>query len=365
MKSKIILWILIFWVLSFGVSFAYAPFKSGWTCNFPKSEDPDGFWKKECENEMSFSKFTETTGTRTMSTTCCWYEEHYPEYMIRQAYIDAQWWAEKLIQENKFDEVILQANEEIKKMSASMWQLHDLLLKLSIQVYDESHDKQSTYKTLSEIFKICTERQKNIKVRAVCGEFYYDLIWTNPKLSKITFDDVNSVLKKENKIIKRWHQYSDQNEIFEPINYPYSSVRNMYMIWDYAFGLWDAFNYFNDHWIDTFGILVMKAGDTHRQKFADISLPTDSESSHELRLWFNNHKLSLYIPIREQNTAEEKRLTSQYELQNDWSWKLVWCLSEAYKNNNPYEWITQKKISLTKCQNLSNHVIGVETVLWN
>ena len=246
-----------------------------------------------------------------------------------------------------------------------MRQLHDLLLKLSIQVYNESHDKQSTYKTLSEIFKICTERQKNMKVRSVCGEFYYDLIWTNPKLSKITLNDIMNLLKSKDKMVKRWYQYSDQNEIFEPINYPYSSVRNMYMIWDYAFGLRDAFNYFNDHWIDTFWILVMKAGDTHRQKFADISLPTDSESSHELRLWFNNHKLSLYIPIREQNTATEKRLTSQYELQNDWSWKLVWCFNETYKNNNPYEWITQKKISLTKCQNLSNHVIGVEIVLWN
>lgn len=344
--------------MNLGISFAYAPFKSEWTCDFLKSEDPDGFWKKECENEMSFAKFTETTGTRTMSTTCCWYEEHSPEFNIRQEYINNNWWAEKLIKENKFDEIISQANEEITKISKSMEQIHDLLMDVIIKIYDKSNDKQKTVTTLSNVFKTCLEKQKNIKVRAICGEFYYDLIWTSPKISNITFNDILNLLKSKNQIVKRWHQYSDQNEIFEPISNPYSSVRNMYMIWDYAFGLRDSHNNIGN--IDELWILVMKAWDTHRQKFAKITINQRIELSDELRLWLNNHKLSLYIPIREQNTATEKRLTSQYELQNDWSWKLVWCFNETYKNNNPYEWITQKKIGLTKCQNLQNHI---ETVL--
>lgn len=364
MKNKIILWLLIFWILSFGISFAYAPFKSGWTCDFPKSEDPDSFWKRECENEMSFAKFTETTGTRTMSTTCCWYEEHTPETNIMQEFIDNNWWAEKLIKENKFDETISQANEEITKISKNLWQIHDLLMDVIIQIYNKSNDKQKTLRLFSNVFWTCAQKQNNIKVRAVCKELYLDYVWISPKLSKISINDIINLLKSAKQITKRWYQYSDFFEIYSPINHPYSVPNQMYMIWDYAFWLRSAYNTKSDT-IDYNGILIMKAWDTHWQEFAKIFLTENSIAlSEEFRLWIKNYKLNLYIPIREPNTKENNRLTSQYELQNDWSWKLVWCLNETYKNNNPYEWITQKKINITKCQNLS-HVIGVETVLWN
>ncbi|MBO4516355.1 hypothetical protein J5751_02765 [bacterium] len=140
---------------------------------------------------MSFAKFTEITGTREMSTTCCGYIDH---------------------------------TTNIKNTE----QIHDLLLKLSAQIYSESRNKQKTLNTLSNIFGTCSKKQKNTKVRAVCDEFYYDLIGINPVISKITFDDVIKSLKT-NKFIKRGIQYSDLVENYTPINYHYASIRSMYM----------------------------------------------------------------------------------------------------------------------------------------
>jgi len=357
MIKKLLFWILIFWLISFWISCAYAPFKADWTCDINKQDDTDGFWKEQCENEMSFAKFTEVTGTREMSTTCCWYLEHSPETNIRQEKIDEAWWAEKLIQENKFDEIIQQANEEIGKLSKSINQLHDLLLKLSSQVYTKSNDKAKTLKSLSHIFKVCTKKQKNIKVRAVCGEFYYDLIWTNPIISKITFDDVIKSLKT-NKFIKRGVQYSDLVENYTPINYHYASIRSMYMAGDYALGLMDASNYFDnnpDNWATWKRIMVLKAGDTHRQDFAEINW--NINFMDESYLYYNKNNLYLVISkeLRDNVYKKEWVLKWEYRLNNDKTRDFVDC----YLEKDDGKW----NISKTKDSRCSSEIWAMVTTV--
>jgi hypothetical protein len=73
MKKLIVFFSFIFliWLTS-----AYAPRKIGlkWDCSIDDEE-----MKTACEIEKQFFKFTETTWTRVMSTTCCSFEEHYPQ----------------------------------------------------------------------------------------------------------------------------------------------------------------------------------------------------------------------------------------------------------------------------------------------
>ena len=67
------------------MSSAYFPYKSEWSCS--KIEGKEA--REMCENEMSFAKFTETTGTREMSTTCCSYLDHDPKFNLRREQVTA------------------------------------------------------------------------------------------------------------------------------------------------------------------------------------------------------------------------------------------------------------------------------------
>lgn len=153
------------------MSSAYFPYKSEWKCS--KIEDKEA--REMCENEMSFAKFTETTGTREMSTTCCSYLDHDPNFNLRREQVTAF---------GGLDKWTAEASEEIKNkpdqdralISGSVQQLTDLILKLSAQIYEQSLNKIQTTKMLSSLFKTCSENNKNLEARIVCKYFLYDLI---------------------------------------------------------------------------------------------------------------------------------------------------------------------------------------------
>lgn len=336
MKKKLLFWALIFLLLSLWISSAYAPFKADRTCDINEQEDPDGFWKEQCENEMSFAKFTEVTGTREMSTTCCSYIDHTPGMNFVQEKIKRAWWVEKLQQENRLDKIRQQAINELESMSEDFDKIRNLLFILSTQTYNNTEDKLTATQRLSNLFKSCTKLQRNIKVSAVCGEFYYDLIWTNPKISKITFDDVLKALQS-NKFTKRGIQYSDLVENYTPINYHYAGIRSMYMAGDYALGLMDGYNYFDkdpDNWATWKRIMVLKAWDTHRQDFAEINW--NINFMDESYLYYNKSNLYLVISkeLRDNVYKKEWVLKWEYRLNNDKTRDFVDC----YLEKNDGKW---------------------------
>ena len=327
MIKKAFFWIIIFWLISLWISCAYAPFKADRTCDINEQEDPDGFWKEQCENEMSFEKFTEVTGTREMSTTCCGYIDHTPGMNFVQEKIKRAWWVEKLQQENRLDEIRQQTINELESMSEDFEKIRNLLFIFSTQIYNKSEDKLTATKRLSNLFKSCTKWGRNIKFKAVCWELYYDFIWTNPKISEITFDEILETLKW-NKFIKRGIQYSDLVENYTPIIYRWWSINSMYMAGDYALGLMDGHEYFNSKEISWMRIMVLKAGDTHRQDFAKINWNIDY--LRESYLYYNKNNLYLVIwkELRDNVYKKEWVLKWEYRLNNDKTRDFVDCYLE-------------------------------------
>lgn len=318
-------WVLFSFILFAWVTSAYFPWKSERTCD----DNTDVELKDACEIEKSFLKFTETTGTREMSTTCCSYLEHDPQFYYymnnkRNAWNTESWDVQKL---------------------------DDLVLNLTSKIYKTSKNKLSTLNILSSLFKSCSENWKTDKIKAVCQHFSYDFIWRNPVLSQITFEDIKSSLKTEKTLLKRTAQFSDLDENYFPVNDHYAGVLSEYMLWDYAFWIIQTYDYFkklvtDDRINRITKLYVLKAWDTHWQDFADVWIIYSIEW---LRLWFENHKISLYVP----NTVEDfstKRLTSQYELQDNGNWNLVWCYEEDYNDNSAYDLKSSKKLKISDCE---------------
>jgi hypothetical protein len=95
-------------------------------------------------------------------------------------------------------------------------------------------------------------------------------------------------------------EYSDLNEIYPLIDYPYMTIRSEYGIGEYLFGIADAYKPQGASTAQSFdGIVVLKAGDTHWQKFATITdpqNPTHGESTFYSRaLTLDNGTLRLLI----------------------------------------------------------------------
>ena len=111
MKKLIVFFSFIFliWLTS-----AYAPRKIGLKRNCSNIDDEE--MKTACEIEKQFLKFTETTGTRVMSSTCCSFEGHYPQVYYYLHDMKKTWEVESW---------------EVSKLS-------DLVLKLSSQIYAQS-----------------------------------------------------------------------------------------------------------------------------------------------------------------------------------------------------------------------------------
>lgn len=78
----------------------------------------------------------------------------------------------------------------------------------------------------------------------------------------------------------------------------------------------DSYDYFDkDSDTDFFKLLILKAGDTHWQDFADIKV--NANFIDELALTFENHKLGLTIPVLKNKEKENERLTAQFQMQRD------------------------------------------------
>lgn len=78
----------------------------------------------------------------------------------------------------------------------------------------------------------------------------------------------------------------------------------------------DSYNYFdNDSDTDFFKILVLKAGDSHWQDFANIK--ANISLIGESTLSFEKHTLNLFIPVVNNKEKENERLTAQFQMQRD------------------------------------------------
>ena len=357
MKKSWILWIIISLFLFCWVSSAYFPYKSEWNCS--KIEDKEA--REMCENEMSFAKFTETTGTREMSTTCCSYLDHDPKFNLRREQVTAFGGLDKRTNEAS-EEIKNKPDQDRALISGSVQQLTDLILKLSTQIYEEASNKIQATKMLSSLFKGCSENNKNLEARIVCKYFAYDLIWKEPKITPISLSDITPAFKKEKNLIQRSVQFSDLNEHYTPINYHYASIRTMYHLGDFAFWLMDSYNYFdNDSDTDFFKLLVLKAGDSHWQDFANIK--ANISLIGESTLSFEKHTLNLFIPVVNNKEKENERLTAQFQMQRDWVRKLVGCFEEKFNGTQAAteDLISRKKAPLKSCE-----VLGIEvtTTLW-
>ncbi|RKW24621.1 hypothetical protein D8B45_01985 [Candidatus Gracilibacteria bacterium] len=356
MKRSGILGIIVSLFLICGVSSAYFPYKSEWNCS--KIEDKEA--REMCENEMSFAKFTETTGTREMSTTCCSYLDHDPKFNLRREQVTAFGGLDKRTNEAS-EEIKNKPDQDRALISGSVQQLTDLILKLSTQIYEEASNKIQATKMLSSLFKTCSENNKNLEARIVCKYFAYDLIGKEPKITPISLSDITPAFKKEKNLIQRSVQFSDLNEHYTPINYHYASIRTMYHLGDFAFGLMDSYNYFdNDSDTDFFKLLVLKAGDSHWQDFANIK--ANISLIGESTLSFEKHTLNLFIPVVNNKEKENERLTAQFQMQRDGVRKLVGCFEEKFNaiQASSEDRISRKKLPLKSCQTLG---IEVKTTL--
>ena len=325
MKKLMVLFSFIF-IIWF--SSAYAPRRAEWNC----STNDDEEMKSACEIEKQFFKFTETTWTRVMSTTCCTYEEHQPKFYYYFHNMRDVWEIESW---------------NVKK-------LDELVLKLTSQIYSQSKNKLRTLNILSWLFNSCSEKWKTAIIKSVCNHFSYDMIWRNPKLSNITFSDIINSLKY-NKLTKRSVQFSDLDEIYTPINYHYASIRHMYMIWDYALWLLDWSDYFkNDeenypHWKR---IVVMKAWDTLWQDFAEIDWNIGFLDNSELTKEWNN----LIFSAKKELWSDFYRewiLEWKYKLNGDWSRSFIDCNIIQQSNRVYQTWDRQsiRKEDLSRCEN--------------
>lgn len=320
MKKLMVLFSFIFliWLTS-----AYAPRKLGLKRNCSNTDDEE--MKTACEIEKQFFKFTESTWTRVMSTTCCSFESHYPQGYYYLHDMRKTW--------------------EVESWEVS--KLNDLVLKLSSQIYAQSKNKQKTLNNLAWIFNYCSEKWKTAIIRSVCNYYAYDMIGKNPKLSTITFSDIISNFKK-NEFIRRTAQYSDLDEIYTPISYQYAWIRHMYMFWEYALGLMDWYDYFSNdgNGSDWKRILVMKAWDTHWQDFAIIERNIWDLDDSELTKEWNNLILTVGKEIRSW-IYKEWTLKWKYRLNNDWTWSYIEC--DFYQRTKEKEIL--KKEKLTRCEN--------------
>ncbi len=352
------------WILSFiiglslvcWVSSAYFPYKNEWNCSEVETKED----KEKCENEMSFAKFTETTGTREMSTTCCSYLEHDPSFNLRREQVTAFGGLDKRTNEAS-EEIKNKPDQDRALISGSVQQLTDLILKLSTQIYEEASNKIQATKMLSSFFKSCSENNKHLEARIVCKYFAHDLIWKEPKITSISLSDIIATFQKEKKLIQRSIQFSELNENYTPINYYYATIRKMYRIGNFAFWLMDSYDYFDkDSDADFFKVLVLKAGDTHWQDFADIK--ANASFINESSLSFEKHKLNLFVPVLQNKEKENERLTAQFQFQKNWSRKLVGCFEEKFNTTyvSPDDLISKKKVPLKSCEALN---INISTTL--
>lgn len=352
------------WILSFiiglslvcWVSSAYFPYKNEWNCSEVETKED----KEKCENEMSFAKFTETTGTREMSTTCCSYLEHDPSFNLRREQVTAFGGLDKRTNEAS-EEIKNKPDQDRALISGSVQQLTDLILKLSTQIYEEASNKIQATKMLSSLFKSCSENNKHLEARIVCKYFAHDLIWKDPKITPIRLSDITTAFQKEKKLIQRSPRFSDLNENYTPITAYYAWVNNMYRIGDYAFWTINTYDYFDGKKkIDSFKILVLKAGDTHWQEFAKIK--GNNNDRYESSLSFEKHKLNLFVPVLQNKEKENERLTAQFQFQKNWSRKLVGCFEEKFNTTyvSPDDLISKKKVPLKSCEALN---INISTTL--
>jgi hypothetical protein len=328
MKKFLLLLSILVWIW---ITSAYFPWKSERTCN----NTTDEWDKNACEIEKAFTKFTETSGTREMSTTCCSFLSHYPSnYYFKN-------------------------NEEWNSESWEVMKLHDLVLNLSSKIYKNSKNKSSTLNMLSLLFKSCSEKWKNNKIKAICQYFSYDLIGRNPKLSKVELSDILKTLKDNKKLIKRTANRSDFDENYTPINYHYSVIRSMYMIWDYALWIMDWYDFFKqdstDSLIDWMRIMVLKAWDTHRQDFAEIDLqkyPLDYPL-WDIELTFDWKNLYLNFQREywsEDNIYYQWLLEWRYKFNEDWTRKLYQCNMITWPRYGEDSEKKKEKQSLSKCE---------------
>ncbi len=135
----------------------------------------------------------------------------------------------------------------------------------------------------------------------------------------------------------------------------------MYRIGDYAFWTINTYDYFG--WqkkIDSFKILILKAGDTHWQEFAKIK--GNNNDRYESSLSFEKHKLNLFVPVLQNKEKENERLTAQFQFQKNWSRKLVGCFEEKFSTTyvSPDDLISKKKVPLKSCEALN---INISTTL--
>lgn len=78
----------------------------------------------------------------------------------------------------------------------------------------------------------------------------------------------------------------------------------------------DSYNYFdNNSDADFFKLLILKAGDTHWQDFADIK--ANISSIDESTLSFERHTLNLFIPVLQNKEKENERMTAQFQFQKN------------------------------------------------
>ena len=319
---------LLLTTLSLNFANAYADFKKNRNCN----NNTDSERKEYCENELSFAKFTEIKWTREMSTTCCSFVSHDPFTNFQNHRISKLWWRETII-EKEWDSNRIY--NDLRKERDSFWWInekyHKIFLKLSSEVYSKASDKDAILKVLSLLFRICEDNSKDEVVRSVCEYFSYDLIWRSPKLSKIKLEDLLNTLKENKVLIKRTWQFSDFDENYTPINYHYSAIRSMYMIWDYALWIMDWYNFFKqDSVIDWMRIMLLKAWDTHRQDFAEINLekyPLDYPL-WDIELTFDWKDLYLHFQREywsEDNIYYQWLLEWMYKFNEDWTRRLYQC----------------------------------------
>lgn len=243
----------------------------------------------------------------------------------------------------------------------------NLLWSLEQTIKNNSNTANIVY-FLQYIFWNC-EKYGEPLYKNTCRNILDSYLWRKYIVSKITLLDI----KKEIEIkdwIYRWIEYSDLDENFPLVDHFYFTVRSEVWVGDYLFWIWDAFKPWDtdEYQRLTFdGIAILKAWDTHWQKFITIDIWEDVKYNinyYPRAISIKNGEI--YVLIIKKDEVNWF-LAYDFQLQQNGERNKIWCYSIknvdevlSYGHSPSYEtyktkWL--KKTDLSKCSSTSGSIL--------
>lgn len=246
-------------------------------------------------------------------------------------------------------------------LESEAYYLQEIIVPLIPQIYKQSSNKINTFVKLQKAFAVCSDYWATDTVRQVCKSMVNTIFSNSPYISSISLPNVLSTLKNNDIWIFGIISASDIDKHYPLLEYPYMTLRSRCAIWDYLFGIADAYPLkwlFSSPNFD--GIAVLKAEDTHWQEFAKIIDPLNPWQGEKTflprNIDFKNNQLtvSVFSYYPDDPSSETSFLVYEFTLQQNGSWKHTACLDAKEEmvldeNGNYLKEIKKTKTTLASC----------------